>query len=71
MARCQVCTERHEAAWAWQPFGPGGVDCFVLPGSHYRGFPVIKVCDAVKERFQAGETVSVRYRGHLYTLRRS
>jgi len=50
---CYVCHE-HEAIYAWQPFGPGDdYNCFTSPGSHYRGFPVIKVCDDCRTRILA------------------
>ena len=43
--RCQIC-KSNEVDWSWHPFGPGeSYDCFSTPGSHYRGFPTIKVCD--------------------------
>ena len=46
--KCQVC--RHaDAEWSWQPFGPDENPLsFALIGSHYRGFPVVKVCDFCK-----------------------
>ena len=42
-----------EYAWAWQPFGPDESPLsFMVLGSHYRGFPVIKItqaeCDLIK-----------------------
>jgi hypothetical protein len=41
--KCQVC-KQEQAEWAWQPFGPNETpDSYTLIGSHYRGFPVIKV----------------------------
>lgn len=43
--KCQVC-HSSKAIWAWQPFGPGDdILYFSALGWHYRGFPVIKVCD--------------------------
>lgn len=51
MPRCQVCKLGNEALWAWQPFGPSDdwTAAFVTLGSHYRGFPVVKVCDACRQ----------------------
>lgn len=47
MATCQLCRNpKISAAWAWQPFGPkDSVICFTPVGSHYAGFPAIKICD--------------------------
>lgn len=56
MKKCQCCKEE-EASWSWQPFGPGEDTntAFVLPGNHYRGFPVIKVCSTCKDAFTSGD----------------
>jgi hypothetical protein len=57
----------NELVWAWQPFGPGEtINCFVMLGSHYRGFPVIKVTDEQKQRIQAGERMEFKYKGVQY-----
>lgn len=42
--KCQIC-KHDEAIWAWQPFGPDERWSFTALGCHYRGFPVIKICD--------------------------
>lgn len=47
MAKCQVC-KKNEAIWAAQFIGED-VPTFSTLGSHYRGFPVVKVCDICKE----------------------
>lgn len=64
LAECEVCRAQG-AAWAWQPFGPDedAKSAFSTLGSHYRGFPVVKVCDECKEKVQAGQTVSFTYKG--------
>jgi hypothetical protein len=60
---CRVC-KNHEAEWSWQPWGPGNErDTFTLPGSHYRGFPVVKVCSECKEQIRQGKSITVSYRG--------
>ncbi len=59
MIRCKVCSPRHkarEADWAWQPCGPGIVMTFTVLGSHYQGYPVVKVCDSCKRKLQASKT---------------
>jgi hypothetical protein len=54
--KCQCCREE-EASWSWQPFGPGenANTTFVLPGNHYRGFPVIKVGVVCKSAVETGD----------------
>ena len=62
--KCRVCRSK-EAEWAWQPWGPGKEnDTFTLPGSHYRGFPIVKICTDCKERIQKGAAVTVIYKGN-------
>ena len=51
---CQFSRCSQPADWAWQPFGPSeDYNCFTTPGSHYRGFPVLKLCDEHKTAIQA------------------
>ena len=67
MDKCHVC-QNNVAEWAWQPFGPSeDADCFTALGSHYRGFPVIKICDDCKQRYQSGEPLVFVYRGLWYS----
>jgi hypothetical protein len=70
MAKCQVLKDQ-EAVWAWQPFGIADDprETFTLLGSHYRGFPVIKVSDSAKARIQAGEEIHFVYNKRVYTVR--
>lgn len=49
--RCQVC-KADEALWARQYIGED-TPTYTTLGSHYRGFPVVKVCDKCKEQEQA------------------
>ena len=65
--KCQACHEQ-AAEWAWQPFGPNeSPDSFVALGSHYRGFPVVKVCGSCKSAFQTGDfIVRFSYKGHRF-----
>src|SRR5712692_6447101 len=65
--KCQACHEQNEE-WAWQPFGPAErPDSFLVLGSHYRGFPVVKVCSTCKLAFQTGDFM-VRFscEGHRF-----
>lgn len=63
MAKCKICKSR-DAEWSWQPFGPGETsNLFATPGSHYRGFPVVKVCDDCKRNYQSGIPTIVNFRG--------
>ena len=51
------------APWAWHPFGPGEPLTFMMPGSHYRGFPVLRVCQDHKTELQAQkEDIALTYR---------
>ncbi len=54
--------------WSWQPFGPSEGGSFVAPGSHYRGFPVVKVCGECKDKAQKRKQVNFSYQGTLYTF---
>ena len=69
MAKCQVLSG--QAVWAWQPFGVSDNprETFTMLGSHYRGFPVIKVSDEAKRRIQFGDEINFVYQKRLYTLR--
>lgn len=69
--KCQILGGENQAAWAWQPFGVADDprETFTMLGSHYRGFPVIKVSDEAKRRIQAGETVNFTYHKRLYAVR--
>jgi hypothetical protein len=72
--KCAVC-KNAERDWTWQPFGPGSHPLdFTVPGSHYRGFPAIPVCQFCKqERIEAGETVTFVYKrqGWVYKVEMS
>jgi len=64
---CQCC-RAESAIWAWQPFGPseGTLGSFTLLGSHYRGFPVVKIGQACKATLEHGEDLGFTYKGILY-----
>lgn len=67
--KCQACERKqYPVTWAWQPFGPDDdiEQSFVLPGSHYRGFPVIKLCTSCKYAVQHEHKLSFSYRGNTY-----
>jgi hypothetical protein len=67
--KCAIC-KQNESIWAWQPFGPGETSLeFSMLGSHYRGFPVIKMCDGCKETAESAtheKPVSFAYKGRSY-----
>lgn len=68
MSKCNICRE-NEATWAWQPFGPNDTpDSFTLPGSHYRGFAVVKVCDSCKVEIQDRKSLYFSYKRRRYNL---
>lgn len=65
--KCQSC-KGDQAVWAWQPFGPDDSPfTFTALGSHYRGFPVIKICDSCY-RLVAKDGAALRfaYKGREY-----
>lgn len=64
--KCQSCKVQ-TATWSWQPFGPDALGTtFTTPGSHYRGFPVVKVCESCKEAVLQNHPVNFSYQGNLY-----
>jgi len=64
--KCAIC--RHaRTIHAFQPFGPDDKPLFTALGSHYRGFPVIPVCDECKQRILSGAPYSFTYQGDIYT----
>lgn len=67
--RCELCGD-NEAVSAWQPFGPDEVprDAFTALGSHYRGYPILKVCHDCKGEIQNGEPMVFDYKGRTYDL---
>ena len=50
---CQIC-RRNPADLAWQPYGPDDSKLLTRLGSHYRGFPVFKVCEVCAEQIRSG-----------------
>lgn len=49
--KCQIC-QMNEAEWSKQYINDHR-PTYSLPGSHYRGFIVVKVCNECKELEQA------------------
>lgn len=69
MRKCKAINCGHEAEWAWQPFGPGeDVNCLTLPGSHYRGFPTVAVCEECKDKVAEGSPPQFEYRKDIYVV---
>lgn len=68
MSKCRIC-KNEEALWSWQPLGPAedSRETFTAPGFHYRGFPVIPVCDDCKQNIQGGDEVQFDYKSITYT----
>jgi hypothetical protein len=65
--RCSVLFCNHERTWIWQPAGPSTDSlCFVLPGSHYRGFAAIPLCDDHKQAIERGIAKVITYHGQNY-----
>ena len=65
--KCQIC-KTHKSEWSWQPFGPDESPLsFTTPGSHYRGFTVVKICDACKQNLESGKPVEFIHKNEHYT----
>ena len=67
--RCQVCSNK-PSEWTWQPDidRDNARGTFTTPGSHYRGFMTVKVCDECKQHIQAGGDVTFTRRGTEWWL---
>lgn len=67
MSKCQVC-KVDEAWFAYQPFGPdkNPHKWMTELGSHYRGFPVIKVCGFCHDAIAKGTPTEFTYKGTRY-----
>lgn len=71
IVQCQTCQykNKQEAVWACQPFGPDEGLVFTTLGNHYRGFPIIKVCDLCKRIMQRGYPAKYfTYKGIRYAI---
>lgn len=68
MKKCASCNG--QAQWAWQPFGPdeSQVGSFTSFGSHYRGFPVLAICDGCKDKAEAGQKLYATYKGSEFAV---
>jgi hypothetical protein len=68
--RCKVCGQLVAFGYSWQPCGPSDSsrDNFAYPGWHYRGFPVVFICEDCKERIERGDTVTFEYHKQQFKL---
>jgi Uncharacterized conserved protein len=67
MAKCAVIFCERERTWIWQPAGPSEQTlCFVVPGSHYRGFAAIPLCEECKQAVERGIEKVIVYHGTTY-----
>ena len=74
MRKCASCASKmaDDCGWMWQPCGPAEtVASFTLPGSHYRGFVAVRICDSCKEAIERGEPREFTYRGRRFEARDS
>lgn len=76
MRYCRTCLIE-PAVLAWQPFGPNetpdGSGAFTALGWHYRGFPVVPVCDACHDtiiRHDGDRAFTLRYVPYIYVAAR-
>jgi hypothetical protein len=65
--KCGIC-HNEEVIWTMQPDGPGEDIIFAFPGSHYRGFMAVNVCDTCHDVVLRGERVVFTYRGIRYAI---
>lgn len=72
MSKCQCC-ECDDATYAYQPFGPDESPHTAMTelGSHYRGFPVIKVCSVCHDAIRKGTPMEFTYKGKRYIASRN
>jgi hypothetical protein len=70
MKRCAICRARGLWDSAWQPWGPHDDPrtAFALGNWWYRGFPMVRVCDACHDKIIGGEAVTFVHKGKTYRL---
>jgi hypothetical protein len=69
VTKCRICGA--VANWSWQPFGPAAEaprSGFTRSGWHYRGFPVVPVCESCKRDIEHDVSVAFAWRGQHYAL---
>lgn len=68
--KCQLCKQVAEITASWQPFGPDeSIRCLTAPGSHYRGFPVLKVCQDCEQAISSGQRIpSFEFRNDAFIV---
>jgi hypothetical protein len=52
----------NESEWSMQPLGPDEKVTFTLPGSHYRGFPVVRVCEVCRTKYKSGKNLTFTHK---------
>ena len=65
--KCQICGI-DEPAWAYQPFGPDSDphEHMAILGSHYRDFPVIKICSRCHDMVAKGTPTEFTHKDKRY-----
>lgn len=69
MTKCRICGARSD--WSWQPFGPDAEAPragFTAPGWHYRGFPIVPVCESCKRDIEHDMPVAFTLKGWRYVV---
>lgn len=76
MRYCRTC-HLHPASDAWQPFGPNETPdesgAFTALGWHYRGFPIIPVCNDCHDaiiRHDVDRAFTVKREPYMYVAAR-
>ena len=71
-SRCNICNILTCHLLSWQPFGPNQdateSSAFTCAGAHYRGFPVIKVCEVCMESILEERFGHFTYQGVFYVV---
>lgn len=69
--KCSVC-KSETAIFSWQPFGPDESPLhFTTLGAHYRGFPIIKVCNSCHTKIANAVVRPELYGGFEFSYRRT
>lgn len=57
--KCQICKSQRVIWYGQAMNGANGKLTFTAPGSHYRGFGIIKVCDSCKTENEGLSAIEV------------
>ena len=61
----------HTESWVWAAQWMNGTNfpaTFSFLGSHYRGYPLVKMCSVCKRKLQTGQPIIALSKGEPYCL---